>query len=291
VSRPSDGSGLLSRVYALGAIFLWATLASLGVSLQHVPPFLLTGLALVIGSVPAWPLVRQWKVPASTLALGVYGLFGFHFLLFIALRYAPPVEANLVNYLWPLLIVVLAPLVLPGMRLRPAHVVATLAGFTGAAIAILGRGGTGAGWSWGYLPALGSAFIWATYSLLTRRVRPFPTAAVGLFGLVSGALSLLCHWALEAPAQLQARDWMLIVAMGLGPLGAAFFLWDKALKQGDARHIGILSYLTPLASTLLLLLVSGSTPNWSIGVAAILIIGAAVVGTSRFTAEPAARVQ
>lgn len=270
---------LHANLYALGAIALWATLASLGVSLQHVPPFLLTGLALVIGSVPAWPLARQWKVPPATLALGVYGLFGFHFLLFIALRHAPPVEANLVNYLWPLLIVILAPLLLAQTRLRPAHVIAAVAGFTGAAVAILGRGSAGGGWSWGYLPALGSAFVWASYSLLTRRVRPFPTAAVGLFGLASGVLSLLCHWALEAPATLRGGDWVLIAAMGLGPLGAAFFLWDKALKLGDARHIGILSYLTPLASTLLLLLVSAQPLNWSIALASVLILGAAVLGT------------
>src|SRR5688572_17642671 len=107
-----------ANLYALGAIALWGGLASLGLALSHLPPFLLTGIALVIGSVPAWPLARQWKVPAGTLALGVAGLFGFHFLLFIALRLAPPVEANLVNYLWPLFIVVLAPVLLPGMTLR-----------------------------------------------------------------------------------------------------------------------------------------------------------------------------
>jgi drug/metabolite transporter (DMT)-like permease len=269
-----------ANLCALGAISLWATLASLGVSLGHVPPFLLTGLALVIGSVPAWPLMRQWKVPGKTLALGIYGLFGFHFLLFIALRHAPPVEANLVNYLWPLLIVILAPLLLPGMHLRPAHAIAAVAGFAGAAVAILGTGAsTGGGWSWGYVPALGSAFIWASYSLLTRRVLAFPTAAIGLFGLVSGVLSLLCHWALEPPAALEARDWALVAIMGLGPLGAAFFLWDKALKLGDPRHIGILSYITPLASTLILMLVSGRPLTWSIAAAAALIIGAAVLGT------------
>jgi len=269
-----------ANFHALGAIALWATLASLGVALRHVPPFLLTGLALVIGSVPAWPLVRQWRVPGRTLALGVYGLFGFHFLLFIALRHAPPVQANLVNYLWPLFMVVLAPLFLPGMKLRAMHLVAALAGFAGAAIAILGRAdGATANWSWGYLPALGSAFIWASYSLLTRRVAAFPTAAIGLFGLVSGLLSLACHWALEPAASLAPNDWLLLAVMGLGPLGAAFFLWDRALKLGDARHIGILSYLTPLASTALLLLVTGSAWDGSIAVAAALIVGAAVVGT------------
>lgn len=269
-----------ANLYALGAIALWATLASLGVALRHVPPFLLTGLALLIGSVPAWPLLRQWRVPASTLALGIYGLFGFHFLLFIALRHAPPVEANLVNYLWPLFIVVLAPLFLPGLRLRAAHVAAALAGFAGAAIAILGGGrGAGGAWSWGYLPALGSAFIWASYSLLTRRVPPFSTAAIGLFGLVSGVLSLACHWLLEPPAALAPGDWLLVGAMGLGPLGAAFFLWDAALKRGDPRQIGILSYATPLASTVLLMVVSGRPLSGSIAVAALLIAGAALVGT------------
>lgn len=282
---------------ALGAIALWASLASLGVTLRHVPPFLLTGIALLIGSTLAWPFVARdpsaWRVPARTLALGVYGLFGFHFLLFIALRLAPPVEANLVNYLWPLFMVVLAPVFLPGVRLHALHVVAALLGFAGAAVAILGGAGSGGGsaagaggggalaggWAWGYLPALGSAFIWASYSLLTRRMPAFSTAAVGLFGLVSGVLSLLCHAVLEPAAVLSVQDWLLLAAMGLGPLGAAFFLWDRALKLGDARQIGILSYLTPLASTALLVAVSGRAFSASIALAAAMIIGAAVLGS------------
>lgn len=271
-----------ANFYALGAIALWASLASLGVSLTHVPPFLLTGIALIIGSVPAWPFVlrdpSQWRIPLHTLALGVYGLFAYHFLLFIALRHAPPVEANLVNYLWPLFIVVLSPVVLPGVALRLPHVLAALLGFGGAAIAIAGGRELSGTLAWGYLPALAAAFIWATYSLLTKRVAAFPTTAIGLFGLVSGVLSLLCHVALEPAASLQPRDWALLAVLGLGPLGASFFMWDKALKLGDARHIGILSYITPLASTALLIVVSGRQFSASIALATVMIIGAAILG-------------
>ncbi|OUM04204.1 DMT family transporter [Variovorax sp. JS1663] len=276
-----------STLYALAAIALWATLASLGTALSHLPPFLLTGLALIIGSVMSWPRVlrdrQAWAVPPRTLALGIYGLFGFHFLLFTALRHAPPVEVNLVNYLWPLLIVVLAPLLLPGLSLRPLHLVAAMLGFAGAAIAILGARGASAdavdlGYR-GFVPALGSAFIWASYSLWTKRVAAFPTSAIGLFGLLSGALALACHALLEPQATLSARDWLLVTLCGLGPLGAAFFLWDLALKRGDARQIGILSYITPLASTALLMLVTQRPMSWTIALAAILIITAALMGT------------
>ena len=299
-----ENNAVKANLYALGAVALWASLAALGVSLKHLPPFLLTGVALMIGSVLAWPAVlqdrRQWQVNPRTLALGVATLFGFHFLLFIGLRLAPSVEVNLVNYLWPLLIVVLAPFYLPGVHLRPVHWLAAAVGFAGAAVAILGGRETAAvatspvtsdavatfaNPAQGYLLALGSALIWANYSLQTKRLehkgQGFPTAAIGLFGLVSGVMSLACHFLLEPSVALTPRDWLLMAGMGLGPLGAAFFLWDKALKLGDARHIGILSYLTPLASTVLLMVTTGRALSWPIALAAAMIIGAAVVGTRR----------
>lgn len=292
-----------AALLALGAIALWGTLAPLGVALREVPPFLLTGLGLLAGSalglaLTGWQLLRSapasaerhqalrsLRLPASTLALGVYGLFGFHFLLFIALRHAPPVQANLVNYLWPLGMVLLAPLFLTHTRLRAIHVVAALVGFAGAALAILGASsGSGstlqtAGFAWGYLPAGASAFVWASYSLLTQRVAPFPTASIGVFGLVSGLLSLVCHVLLEPAVVLSKDELMLLAVLGMGPLGGAFYLWDAALKRGDARQIGLLSFLTPLLSTLGLLWLRGEWPSASIVLAAALIVGAAWLGS------------
>ncbi|MFD1712671.1 DMT family transporter [Ottowia sp. GY511] len=288
-SAPSPGT--TANLLALGAVGLWASLAALGTSLAHVPPFLLTGLALLIGSALALPMVRfdlrRLAVPWPTLALGVYGLFGYHFLLFTALQLAPPVEANLVNYLWPLGIVFLAPLLLPGVRLTGLHMLAAVLGFSGAAIAILGRGGAGAPAgpfaAAGFMCAAGAAVIWSTYSLLTKRLamtgRAFPTAAIGLFGIVSGVLALACHALLEPRVALSLRDVALIALLGLGPLGGAFFLWDAALKRGDARQIGVLSYLTPLLSTLLLLVTTGRALTWNVALATGLILLAAVLGT------------
>ena len=288
-----------ASLFALGAIALWGSLAPLGVALQSVPPFLLTGLGLLAGSAIGLGLclvqtirggtaraqaLAALRLPLKTLALGVYGLFGFHFLLFLALRYAPPVQANLVNYLWPLGMVLLAPVFLPGVHLRAVHVLAALMGFGGAALAILGgpaaqAGGGSDGFAWGYLPALASAFVWASYSLLTQRVAPFATASIGVFGLLSGLLSLLCHSLLENAVALDLHAMVLIAGLGLGPLGGAFYLWDAALKRGDARQIGLLSFLTPLLSTLGLLWMRGEAVSPSIVLAAALIVGAALLGS------------
>ena len=271
---------------ALAAIALWGALAPLGVKLAHIPPFLLTGLGLLVGSLIALPLSRfrftLWRVPVPTLLVGIYGLFGFHFLLFMALRNAPAVEANLINYLWPLGMVVLAPLFLEGIRLHTRHVVAALVGFSGAAIAIAGRGSfgeTASGFQSGYLLALASAFVWASYSLMTRRLPSFPTAAVGSFAAASGLLSLACHAWLEPSVSLSTEDMLLVAVLGLGPLGGAFFLWDAAIKRGDTRRIGLLAFATPILSTILLLITTGQPLQWNVAIAAVLVVGAAIWGS------------
>ena len=279
---------------ALGAIVLWASLATLATLLGDIPPFLLTGIGLIIGSLISIPLsgfrLSAWKIPPQTLLVGVYGLFGYHLMLFIALQSAPAVEANLVNYLWPLLIVVLSPLFTKCLKLGTRAVLAAILGFVGAALAITSSGSTSAdaGFELGYLFALAAAIIWATYSLLTTKLQAFPTSAIGLFGLVSGLLAIAAHFVLEEPAVISSSDWVLLVILGLGPLGGAFYFWDAALKIGDPRRIGLLAFLTPLLSTTLLLVVSGRELSVQLLAATALIVGGAMLG-SKAASEPKAR--
>jgi drug/metabolite transporter (DMT)-like permease len=265
---------------ALAAIALWSTLAVLGLKLRHVPPFLLVGCALLLGGAVGARHVRLRETPPGIVLLGVYGLFAYHLCLFLALRLAPAVEANLVQYLWPLLIVVLSPLLLPGTPLRARHVAGAALGFGGAALLV-----TGGRWSLdakglpGYSLALAAAVIWSTYSLLTKRVRRFPTSAIATFCLASGILALACHAALEPRYVPRASDVAWLVPLGLGPMGVAFYLWDRAMKDGDPRVIGTLAYVTPMLSTLLIAAAGEGRLGPLSASAMALIVGGAALGT------------
>jgi drug/metabolite transporter (DMT)-like permease len=265
---------------ALAAILLWGTLAVLGLRLKHVPPLLLVGCALLIGAACGARGIRLRGTRPAVLLLGVYGLFAYHFCLFLGLRLAPPVEANLINYLWPLLIVVLSPVFIPGAALRPRHVLGAVVGFAGAALLVTGgRLAFTADASAGYLLALAAAFIWSTYSLLTKRLGDFPTSTIATFCLVSGALSLAGHALFEPRYAPRADDLGYLLLIGLGPMGAAFYLWDRALKAGDPRTIGTLAYLTPLLSTLLVTLFGGGRLTSVSAAAMAMVVAGAVIGT------------
>ena len=272
-----------SDLAALGAVFLWASLASLAIALEELPPLLVTGVGLVIGSLIS-PFLTAGNfsklIPKpKLLLLGVYGLFGYHVALFAGLQNAPAVQANLVNYLWPLLIVVLAPLFFSHLRLRAKHIIAALLGFSGAAIAILSGNSITGGFDIGYLYALLAAIIWATYSLGSKKMGSFPTAQVGSFALIAGVLALIAHSVLDAPVEISQVQWIWLALLGIGPLGGSFYLWDYALKRGNPQRVGLIAFFTPLMSTSLALIVSGQSLSWPLMIAALLIFGAALVGT------------
>ncbi|RMF44581.1 MAG: DMT family transporter [Anaerolineae bacterium] len=275
-----------ATLLALTTLALWSFLAYLAAELNTVPPLMLTGLALTIGGMLGLWRWREWRLPWRTFAVGVYGLFGYHFLFFAALHYAPPVEANLLNYLWPLGIVMLSPVFLPGYHLNRRHVVGALLGLSGAALIVSGgKLHLDMRYLPGYLMAAAAAFVWSSYSLLTRRVPHFSSGAVGAFCLTSGLLALAGaalwgEWQAMPWTALSSREWALLVLTGIGPLGLAFYTWDAALKRGDPRRIGALAYLTPLASTLNLTLLGGRPLAWYAGIAMLLIISGAVLGNT-----------
>lgn len=270
------------------AIFIWGSLALLTTYTGKVPPFQLTAMTFAVASVAAgmkWIILRQspqqfMGQPWPVWLVGVGGLFGYHFFYFTALRYAPPAEASLVSYLWPLLIVLMSGL-LPGERLRWFHLLGAAVAFVGAVTLIL-RGGTAfsATAIGGYLAAVICAVVWSGYSVLSRRFGGVPTDSVGGFCMATAILAALCHGLLERWMWPESPSvWAAIIALGVGPVGMAFFAWDIGMKRGDIRLLGVLSYGAPALSTLLLVVFGRTEPSWIIGVGCSLIMFGALIAS------------
>jgi drug/metabolite transporter (DMT)-like permease len=92
-------------------------------------------------------------------------------------------------------------------------------------------------------------------------------------------LALAAHFFFEPQTQLALSDWPLLLALGLGPLGLSFYLWNYALKTGNPQRVGLIAFLTPLISTVLLLLTTNTPLSPLLAVAAALIFAAAFVGS------------
>ncbi len=255
---------------ALGAILSWALFATLVRLAGNAPPLLLTGVALCCGGLASAHRWREWRVPPAILGFGVASLFLYHASLVAAFKLAPIAEANLLNYLWPLLIVVLAPRAAP---LRPRQLAGCVLAFAGGALVIAPSALTITHVA-GYALAVFAAFTWAVYSLAPARLPAYSSWATGGFCLGAGVLALAAHALFETSYRPSATELAGMAAIGIGPLGIAFVLWDRAMRTGRAATIGSLSYLTPVLSTLALA-VTGAVAGgawWRLGPALLLVV-------------------
>lgn len=290
-ARVATASGVL-------AILLWSSLALLTVATAGLPPFQVLatsfGVAAALGLLHAalrgragWAGLRQ---PGAALALSTAALFGYHALYFVALKRAPAVEANLLNYLWPLLIVVFAGL-LPGMRIRAGQWLGTLLGLAAAVLLLAGgrRLDADAAHLPGYLAALAAAVVWAGYSVLNRRHAQVPSTAIVPACAGVALLGALAHLLFERTVAPTPAQWLWLGLMGLGPVGIAFQLWDAGTKRGDLALLGTLSYLAPLLSTVLLVLSGRVQPHPLQAVALALLLAGAWLGARPQSAASASR--
>ncbi|WP_429819983.1 aromatic amino acid exporter YddG [Ensifer sp. B1-9] len=274
-----------ATLIGFSAILMWSLLALFTAASGKMPPFQLSAICFLIGSLPGLVVLALrpermalLKQPAKVWITGIAGLFGYHFLYFTALRNAPAVEAGLIAYLWPLLIVVGSAL-LPGERLRWYHLAGALAGLAGT-ILIVARNGVAFDDAYliGYGAAFLCAFTWSGYSLITRRFEAVSTDVVTGFCLATSILSFVCHLALETTVwPATTFEWLAVAGLGLLPVGAAFYAWDFGVKNGNIQLLGVASYAAPVLSTLILILFGFAEPSWRIGLACLFVTGGAVL--------------
>ena len=274
-----------ATLIGLSAILMWSLLSVMTVATGTIPAFQLAAMTFAIGAATCalrWigrtDAVKALRQPPVAWIVGVGGLFGYHALYFLALRFAPPAEAGLLNYLWPLLIVLFSSL-LPGERLAAHHIIGAVLGLAGTVLLFAGNTGSFApGQIPGLIAAFIAAFVWATYSVLSRRLKSVPTDAVAGFCAVTALLAALVHSLVETTVWPETLlQWAAISALGVGPVGAAFYAWDIGMKRGDIRVLGAASYATPLLSTAFLILAGFAKASANIALAAILIAGGGLI--------------
>jgi drug/metabolite transporter (DMT)-like permease len=275
-----------ATLVGLTAILMWSLLAVMAVATGRIPAFQLAAMTFAIGGLSgcaSWLFrpqgVRALRQPPVAWLVGVGGLFGYHALYFIALRLAPPAEAGLLNYLWPLLIVLFSSL-LPGERLAPHHLIGALLGLAGTVL--LFAGNTSIAFErtqiWGLAAAFIAAFVWAAYSVLSRRLASVSTDAVAGFCLATAVLATIAHVLTEPTVWPDSgAQWLAIAALGVGPVGLAFYVWDIGMKRGDIRVLGAAAYATPLLSTTFLIMAGFAKPTAALAGAAVLIAGGGLI--------------
>lgn len=277
----------------IAAIALWSSLALLTTLTAVLPPFQVLATAFGVaalaglGWLAATGRLRTLRQPLAAFALALVALFGYHALYLVAFRHAPAVEVNLINYLWPSLIVLFAAALLR-TPLRAGQIVGTLLAFAGVLLLVTRGEALALGWEYvgGYGAALTAAVVWALYSVLNRRFADVPnTAIVGVCAAVA-VLAFAVHVTFETTVVPGALQWAALLAMGLGPTGAAFLLWDRGTKAGDLALLGTLSYAAPVLSTLSLLLAGRGALHWT-QAAAVALLLAGVLVSARST--PSAR--
>lgn len=269
------------------AILLWSTLAVFTAMSGPIPAFqtvamtFLIGSLLILGVAAIRGRLHLARPTWASLGLGIAGPFGDTALYFAALKLAPPAEANLVHYLWPLLIVLFATF-LPGGKLRPSHIAGAVIGLAATGLLVGGRLGHGTGYQalMGYGFAALGAVVWAAYSVLSRRFAAVPSESVGVTTLACAVLATACHLAFETTVwPASPAEWAGIIGLGVGSIGLAFLVWDIGMKQGDVSFLGVASYAAPVLSTLILVVTGYAPASWLIGLSCLLIVAGALVAS------------
>jgi drug/metabolite transporter (DMT)-like permease len=273
-------------LYALGAILCWASLpVATGSGLDSLRTEELLLYSFSSGALFLYLLdLLRTRSPVvhlpngKTCLLGVWGIFFYHYVYYLALERAPIAEAAILATTWSFWIVVFSSLI-RFKRLKTSIMLTALVCLAGAGLVI----GSGKNilfegrYLSGYLLALGCGVIWSSFSIGLSLIRP-QKEFMTIFMLMGALLSLLLYLATGPHAIPSPQALAAAVYLGCVPLGLSFFLWNRAVVGGNMVVIGYLSYLTPPLAVLMVALVRHEAVSMQAMLGMGLILAAAWIG-------------
>lgn len=278
-------------LYALGAILCWASLpAATGSGLADLTSeelmfFSFTSAAIYLYSQDVL-LTRSFTLYIPDLKvtlLGVWGIFLYHYIYYLALSHAPLAEGAILATTWSFWIVVFSSLLL-FKKLKISIIITAVVGMIGAALVISSGKDLSFNLEYmqGYMLALLCGIIWSSFSVALGHfaIKREPMTVFTIYAAILSAILYLVtmpHGVPSMPSLLSA------IYLGCVPLGLSFFLWNRALTGGNMVIIGFLSYFTPPLAVLMVALIHGEKISSQVLVGMVVILAAAIGGKMSLT--------
>lgn len=266
------------------ALVFWVLAAPFTVRIKTLPLFETLAIIFYISfslSALKFSINKHWsrlKQPLLVCLIGFVGVYGNQLLYIASFKYAPAAHADLINYLWPILIILLTGF-LPKEQLSIRHIIAACLGFSGVYV-LLFRGATGFDHHYllGYLLAFSGAVVWSVYSITARFFAKLPVEIIGLYCGLGCLCSLITHLLIETPVMPKVDQWGVLGLMGVTTQGLAYFFWDFGVKHGDFKRLSLLSYGNPILSIVMLILLGMAKPTLELLIACLLVTAGGFIG-------------
>lgn len=224
------------------------------------------------------------KMPIKLLLAGIIGIYLNNLLFIAAFSNAPAEKVDLINYLWPLLIVLFS-VFLPKEKLKINQIIGAFVAFYGVYCLITnGQGLSGFEMQYwkGYLYAFLDAICWTYFTLTIRKYKHFSVAQIGIYCGMAAFLSLISHLAVEKFVMPNTSQWCCLALIGITSQGAAYYFWNYGVKNGDYKQLCVLSYFNPIISVGLLVLCGFAQFTMQLFTASILVSIGAIVACNKF---------
>ena len=288
-----------SYIFAISAVLLWSTVAvSFKIALRYVDFLQLllfaSFTALIVYLIIALidktfkQLFKITKKDILTSALiGFLNPFLYYAVLFKAYSLLPAQIAQPLNYLWPVVLVLLsAPLL--GEKLKLISVVSLLVGFVG--VYVISTQGDLFGFKvnepLGVLLAAGSSVIWALSWILNQKDKRNEQTKLFwnfLFGFFYIFISVVLFSELKLP---EIKGIAAVIYVGFFEMGITFFLWMKALHLTERNdNISNLIFLSPFSALIFIHFILKEEIYYTTLIGLVLIVAGIFIQRIRFKSK------
>lgn len=272
---------------ALLAVFLWSTLSPVTKIVLNTIPNM---EALCIGSLVAFLfllllngytkkllIIREWKAQDYlwVCGMGFVGLFLYYAFYYYGIRVMTAQDACIINYLWPLMIVVFSVFILKE-KMNVKKLLAVLLSFAG--VVMVATKGNIANIDMtnlkGILSCVAAAVCYGLFSVYNKKKAYDQNVGMmfffGVAALASGVVSILTE-EIQTLNRIQLAGSLWI---GVFVNAIAYLAWGIALNNGETAKISNLAYITPFLSMLVsFVLLEEPLSLWSFGGLVLIVAG------------------